>query len=160
VYTHPLVEPWIGQHTRADVAEELRLHMTNQAEHGWAFWAVEERSTGRFLGDCGLQLLEQRGPEIELGYDLHPDAWGRGLATEAARATVEVALGALLLERLVAVVKPDHAASRRVLEKAGLTPIGERVAYGERVLVYEIRRPATKVKSHIGGPNPGRGGFR
>jgi ribosomal-protein-alanine N-acetyltransferase len=101
-------------------------------------WAVEERSTGCFVGDCGLRPLEMRGPEIELSYDLHPNAWGRGLGTEAARATVEFALGPLALGRLIAVVKPRHAASRRVLEKAGLVHSGEREAYGEQLLLYEI----------------------
>jgi ribosomal-protein-alanine N-acetyltransferase len=145
VYTHALVEHWIGHHTRNDVAEELGFYTLHQAQHGWSFWAVEERTTNRFLGDCGLKPLEGRGPEVELGYDLHPDAWGRGLATEAARATVEIALGALALDRVVAVVKPHHAASRRVLEKTGLVHIGERTAYGERLLLYEIRASATRV---------------
>jgi [ribosomal protein S5]-alanine N-acetyltransferase len=81
-----------------------------------------------------------RGPEVELGYDLHPDVWGRGLATEAARATVRLALGPLGIDRVVAVVKPNHAASRRVLEKAGLTHAGEREAYGEQLLLYEVAR--------------------
>lgn len=140
VYSHSLVEPWIGHHTRDRVADELRMHITNQAERGWAFWAVEERATRRFLGDCGLQLLDRHGPEIELGYDLHPDAWGRGFATEAARATVDAAFDRLGLKRLLAVVKPHHAASRRVLEKTGFTQTGERLAYGEQLLVYEITR--------------------
>jgi RimJ/RimL family protein N-acetyltransferase len=122
------------------VEAELRFQIVHQAEHGWALWALEEPSTRRFLGDCGLWPLEMRGPEVELGYDLHPDVWGRGLATEAARATVRLALGPLGIDRVVAVVKPNHAASRRVLEKAGLTHAGEREAYGEQLLLYEVAR--------------------
>jgi ribosomal-protein-alanine N-acetyltransferase len=96
--------------------------------------------TRRLLGDCGLQPLEHRGPEVELGYDLHPDAWGGGIATEAARAVMGQAFGPLRIDRVVAVVKPEHAASRRVLEKAGLRPVGLREAYGETMLFYEARR--------------------
>jgi RimJ/RimL family protein N-acetyltransferase len=66
--------------------------------------------------------------------------WGRGIATEAATAVVGLALGALGIDRVVAVVKPTHAASRRVLEKARLTHIGERKAYGEQLLLYEVSR--------------------
>jgi ribosomal-protein-alanine N-acetyltransferase len=140
VYTDPRVEAFIGPHTREEVEQELQFDIAHQAEHGWALWALEERSSDRFIGDCGLRPLEMRGPEIELGYDLHPDVWGRGFATEAARAVVEYALGSLQIDRLIAVVKPTHSASRRVLEKAGLKHVGEREAYGEKLLLYEIRR--------------------
>ena len=140
LYTDPRVEAFIGAHTREEVQAELRFDILHQAQHGWALWALEERSTSRFLGDCGLRPLEMRGPEVELGYDLHPDVWGRGLATEAARATVRLALGPLGIDRVIAVVKPNHVASRRVLEKTGLTQTGEREAYGEQLLLYEIER--------------------
>jgi RimJ/RimL family protein N-acetyltransferase len=140
LFTHPRVSPFIGPHTRAEVAQELTFHIARQAQHPWSMRAVEDRDTGRFLGTCGLQPLELRGPEIELGYDFHPRAWGRGLATEAARASLDHGLGTLRIERIVAVVKPTHAASRRVLEKAGLTLVGERDAYDERGLLYEISR--------------------
>jgi RimJ/RimL family protein N-acetyltransferase len=137
LYSDPRVAQFIGAHTRKEVAAELRLQMTHQAEHGWALWALEERTTGRFVGDCGLQPLELRGPEVELSYDLHPDLWGNGLATEAATAVMAVAHDPLAISRVLAVVKPTHTASRRVLEKAGLTHIGERAAYGEDLLLYE-----------------------
>jgi ribosomal-protein-alanine N-acetyltransferase len=93
------------------------------------------------IGDCGLQPLEHRGPEVELGYDLHPSAWGRGLATEAACEVVRQAFGPLGLEHIVAVVKPDHVASQRVLEKAGLRHTGgTREVYDEQMLLYEADR--------------------
>ncbi len=140
VYSHPLVEAWIGPHTRGRVAEEIAYQQAGQAERGWSVWAMERRDDGRFVGDCGLQPLEHSGPEVELGYDLHPDVWGQGLATEAAGAVVQAALGPLGLERLVAVVKPANAASRRVLEKIGMREAGRRGAYGELMVMYEISR--------------------
>jgi RimJ/RimL family protein N-acetyltransferase len=140
LYSDPRVAQFIGTHTRAEVAAELRLQMAHQAEHGWALWALEERETGLFVGDCGLQPLELRGPEVELSYDLHPDLWGNGLATEAATAVVGVARGPLGIDRVLAVVKSTHTASRRVLEKAGLAHVGERDAYGEELLLYETVR--------------------
>jgi ribosomal-protein-alanine N-acetyltransferase len=140
VYTHPLVARWIGHHTREVVEGEIRRHMSYQAERGYSFWAVEDRASGRFLGDCGLEPLEHRGPEIELGYDLHPDAWGRGIGTEAARAAVDAAFGPLGMERLIAVVRPEHVASQRVLEKTGFTRDGERIAYGIPMLLYRAER--------------------
>jgi ribosomal-protein-alanine N-acetyltransferase len=156
IWTDPRVARWIGEHTREDVLVELSFHIAQQERAGWSLWALEERASGRFIGDCGLQPLELTGPEVELGYDLHPDVWGEGLATEAARAVVRYAFGRLALEHLVAVVKPEHAASRRVLEKTGLALVGERVAYGESLLMYEIwrggfaRRGLGKEASHGG----------
>ena len=140
LWMDPSVMAWIGEHTRADVVKELREHIESQAAHGYALWAVEERASGRFVGDCGLQPFEMRGPEVELGYELLPEVWGRGLASEAVAATLAAAFGPLELERVIAVVKPGNAASLRVLEKAGLRPAGARVAYDEQMLVYEIAR--------------------
>lgn len=143
IWSDPRVERWIGEHTREDVCVEISFHVAQQQRAGWSLWALEERASGRFIGDCGLQPLELTGPEVELGYDLHPDVWGRGIASEAASAVVRHAFGALALERVVAVVKPEHAASRRVLEKVGLTPVGEHIAYGERMLLYDLTRAHT-----------------
>lgn len=140
VYLHPLVLRWIGPHTREDVGREIEQQVEHQKRLGWSFWAVEERETGRLIGDCGLQPLEHRGPEVELGYDFHPRVWGNGLATEAARAVMSQAFGALRIDRIVAVVKPDHIASQRVLEKAGLRGSGTREAYDEPMLLYEAHR--------------------
>jgi RimJ/RimL family protein N-acetyltransferase len=140
VWMDPRVMRWIGEHTREDVARELREQIESQAAHGLSLWAVEERVSGRFLGDCGLQPLEMRGPEIEVAYELLPEVWGRGLATEAVAAALGAAFDALALERVIAVAKPDNDASLRVLEKSGLRRAGTRVAYGEELLLYEISR--------------------
>ena len=86
------------------------------------------------------KLLVAMGAEVELGYDFHPRVWGLGLATEAARAVMTQAFGTLGIERVVAVVKPDHIPSQRVLEKAGLRPSGTCEAYGEPMLPYEAHR--------------------
>jgi [ribosomal protein S5]-alanine N-acetyltransferase len=141
IYLHPFVAHWIGPHTREDVAQEVALHIEHQASLGWSFWAVEDRASARLIGDCGLQPLEQRGPEVELGYDFDPRAWGRGLATEAARAVMEHAFGPLQIAHVMAVVKPENSASRRVLENAGLQRAGTREAYGEPMLLYEAHAP-------------------
>lgn len=140
VYAHPLVARWIGAHGLDDVRREIEWHVATIGRLGHAFGAVEERVTGRLVGDCGLQLLEHRGPDVELGYDLHPDAWGRGYATEAARACVTAGCERLGLQRIVAVVRPNHTASRRVLEKTGLVLEGPCRAYDADMLRYAIRR--------------------
>jgi RimJ/RimL family protein N-acetyltransferase len=137
VWSDPRVEQWIGEHSAEAVRVELAFHIAHEAEHGWSLWGLEDRSSGRLVGDCGLQPLAHAGPEVELGYDLHPDVWGRGLATEAAGAVLGLARGPLAMPRVVAAVKPGHTASRRVLAKVGMTLAGERTLYGEPMLLYE-----------------------
>ena len=133
VYGHPLVTPWIGEHTRADTERELRAAIDGP----YGFYVAEERESGRFLGDGGLQPFEHRDPtEPELGYTLHPDAWGHGYATELACAWTAYALDELGLPRVVAVTRPHHHASRRVLAKAGFAERGTRHAYGTALLFH------------------------
>ncbi len=92
-----------------------------ESDSGFGFWAVEERETGRFLGWFHLRP-EEGAPagEAELGYRLRRPAWGRGYASEGARALVEKAFRELGVERVVASTMVVNLASRRVMEKAGL----------------------------------------
>lgn len=136
IYAHPDVERWIGPEMAADldaaVAEQIKLH----AERGFCMFVMEDRATGAVLGDCGLQPLEMKGPEIEIGWDLAPDAWGHGYATEAARAVLARAFSQWSLDRVIAVVKHDNIASQKVAERAGMVAEGERHAYDEMMMVY------------------------
>jgi ribosomal-protein-alanine N-acetyltransferase len=98
-------------------------------------WAVWERETGELIGDCSLFYAEEHG-EWELAYGLRRSAWGRGYATEAARATVAHGFELHGLARIVADVDPANLASVRVLEKCGFVQAG-----GEPPkLLYELRR--------------------
>jgi [ribosomal protein S5]-alanine N-acetyltransferase len=78
--------------------------------------------TGISIGYCGFfhQTVDEK-PEIEIGYRLHPDFWGRGFATEAATSVRDHGFGALKLDRLISLIHPENAASRRVAQKNGMT---------------------------------------
>ena len=83
-------------------------------------FAVFEKSGDRMLGYCGFFLQEvDDAEEIEIGYRLHPDAWGRGIATEAAQAVRDHAFRDLGIERVISIIHPDNRASERVAEKNG-----------------------------------------
>ncbi len=128
--------------TRAALAAKLR----HAEEHGFGLLAVEDRAEGAFLGWAGLQHLEG-GPEVELAYYLGRRAWGRGLATELARALVAHARDGLGLPRVLAVVRPENEASRRVLAKAGLGPRGTGRHYGADVEVWGLELAAPQPAS-------------
>ena len=88
---------------------------------GPACWAAEERASGRFVGWFALRPLDPDRPEVaDLGYRLRRDAWGRGYATEGARALVDKGFRDLGVRRVVADTMTVNARSRRVLEKVGL----------------------------------------
>jgi RimJ/RimL family protein N-acetyltransferase len=89
---------------------------------GFGFWAAIEKSTGEFLGWFHFRPPEGSGPnEVELGYRLKRSAWGRGYATEGSRALIRKGFTELGVRRLFASTMAVNSASRRVMEKAGLT---------------------------------------
>ena len=140
LWSDPEVGRWVGG-THTDVREseeELGEHLRHQADHGFAFWAVEDRATGEVVGEIGLQRFEGRGPEVEIGWAVAASARGRGYATEAAAAWIEAGFERLHLDRIIAVVLPDNMASRRICEHLGMRPAGMRHAYGHEHLVYEL----------------------
>lgn len=84
----------------------------------WFQWGITERSSGALLGDCGLKTLED--PRLGLvGYTLGRAHQGRGLATEAMRAVIELAFGRLAMHRLAASVDLENLRSLALLERLG-----------------------------------------
>jgi [ribosomal protein S5]-alanine N-acetyltransferase len=90
----------------------------------WGFgpYAVVERNNPEVIGYCGLFFFPDLGgqAEVEIGYRLARSAWGKGYATEAARAVRDYAFNTLALERLIAIIEPSNLASIRVAEKIGM----------------------------------------
>lgn len=101
-------------------------------------WAVVEHATGDVLGFCGLR--RQPDASVDLGYRLVRRAWGRGYATEAARATLEVGFGRFGLTAITAHADVENLASLRVMEKLGMTFRAFAEHAGRRVAFYEIAR--------------------
>lgn len=97
-------------------------------ERGFGLWAAEDKATGTFIGFVGL-LYSDDWPEgdykTEVSWRLDRSFWGRGLATEGALASICYGFEELGLERIISITVPENVASRRDLEKAGLTYRGE-----------------------------------
>ena len=88
---------------------------------GYGFWAAVEKATGQFIGWFHLRPPEGANPdEPELGYRLLRSAWGKGYATEGSRALIRKGFTELGIQRVFAETMAVNAASRRVMEKAGL----------------------------------------
>lgn len=89
-------------------------------QRGFGIWALETKPDGRLVGQCGLRFIENVG-QVEILYLLNKTLWGRGLATEAAQATLQYGFVTHELSRIIGLTRPENLSSRRVLEKIGLT---------------------------------------
>ena len=107
------------------------------ALRGYGLWAVEERAGGALVGRIGLiNPVDWPGPEV--GYMIGKPWWGRGYATEAARAAMDWGFETIGFDRLISLIDPANAASIAVAIHLGETPRGEVDLWGNRVLVYAI----------------------
>jgi RimJ/RimL family protein N-acetyltransferase len=134
-------QAWWGEpsSTVDDARANLQKNVTNQELHGFSLWPVELQTTGEVIGLTGLQHLAD-GPEIEVGYRFLRDCWGHGYATEAATAAIRFGFDELELDRIVAVTLPTNQASRRVMEKCGLSHVGVVQVYGAKQVKYGLSR--------------------
>ena len=107
---------------------------------GWGPFFLVRKADGAVVGEIGCGLDRTSGT-AQVGYSVVEPCWGRGYATEALRALLGHLLAEPEVRRVVAETLVGHTASRRVMEKAGMRPCGERVAVedGETVelVVYE-----------------------
>src|SRR5688572_877631 len=106
-------------------------------------WAVHLKPNHEFLGWCGLKYRSEVN-EIDLGYRFKTKAWGKGIATEAAYASIRYGFDKLDLQRIVCRAEIDNIASWKVLEKYGMTYIGDEKLDGYPVKTYEIYLPSVR----------------
>jgi RimJ/RimL family protein N-acetyltransferase len=136
MYADPEVTRFLGG--PVDRAEAWR-RMAAMAGHwllnGYGNWVLERREDGRMIGRAGLWQPEG-WPGLEVGWLLARDAWGRGYATEAGRASREWARSALGAGELISIIAVDNAASRRVAERLGMAVREERSFRGQPVAIY------------------------
>lgn len=129
--------------------ERIERGLRRNAEHAGAtpfgWWAVQVRDTGLVAGTVLLvpvDAADQSGQPVEVGWHLHPDSWGNGYATEAARGALDRAWAAGLPE-VIALTDEANTASQAVCGRLGLDLRGLSDAYyGKPLLVWATRRPA------------------
>jgi len=124
---------------RVDAWRQLAMFAGHWQLRGFGLWAVEERSTGQFIGRIGC--FEPEGwPAFEIGYTLARHAWRKGYASEGASAALEYARSTLGRDEITSVIKTGNAGSIAVATKLGAT-LGETVEfYNGTALVYRYPR--------------------
>jgi RimJ/RimL family protein N-acetyltransferase len=109
------------------------------AKHSHGLWAVELRSTGEFIGQCGLLLQHVDGrDEVEVGYLFKSSQWHKGYATEAAQACKRYAFETLNASSVISLIRPTNKPSRAVAERNGMTVDKTTTFRGLEALVYRV----------------------
>lgn len=130
-----------GPHkSRKSTEDFIVANMNRQERAGYSIWAVVETATGDLIGMCGLAEFGHGISGIELAYRLRKDRWGRGYASEAARAAIAYGFSELKLDRLIGAVEPANIASVSVLEKSAFNRNARRDIAGKDALLYELTR--------------------
>ena len=123
LYGREEIRRWIGG-TPSVPPEELvaRWQLVHELDPRHGCWAIQDPD-GRVAGTVLFKPLPNGVGEVEVGWHLHPDSWGRGYATEAAAAVIERGFAAGVPE-VYAVVRPGNEASMAVCRRLGMAPLG------------------------------------
>lgn len=124
---------------RREALNWIKLVSSRWEREKIGFCSVILKETAQFIGWCGLWQLKETD-EIEVGYALFKEFWGRGFAVEASEAVLEYGFTELNLPKIVACANPGNKGSRRVMEKLGMTfdHIGN--YYGRDLVHYTITK--------------------
>jgi RimJ/RimL family protein N-acetyltransferase len=110
-----------GVRETARTRDYLERNLAHWARYGFGVWILREAASGTVAGRALLRHLSlAEADEIEVGYALYPAFWGRGLATEIARACVAIGRDVLRTPSIVGLALPENTGSQRVLAKADL----------------------------------------
>lgn len=142
------VAQWLGTHPKpVQTLDEAEARITAWTEHNHAAglggrWAVQRRDDGLVLGTVILIPLPDGEGQIEVGWHFHPDSWGQGYATEAARGALRYANDAGV-DEVLAVVRPDNDRSLAVCRRLGMEHLGRTTRYyGLELELFRVRRGA------------------
>lgn len=138
----PLIMKYVGDgstRNREQMTDELELLISHYTRKpGLGIWATILKETNAFVGASGLVYYDNT-PEIEIGYRMLREHWNRGYATEASFGLLRYGFRTLHLDKIVSSAHVDNFASRRVMEKIGMTYIDNRWHYGCLQAYYEIK---------------------
>jgi RimJ/RimL family protein N-acetyltransferase len=128
INAEPDVQRYLAPMTREQSDAILDRVDAHFAQHGWGYWALEERESRALIGLCGLMPTTFEAfftPAVEIGWRLSRRWQGKGFAREAAEAALEFAFNTLALDRVVSFTVKANAASWGLMERLGMHKLGE-----------------------------------
>lgn len=127
--------------TREETSDWIDWNLNNYSDYGVGFWIVEDKQTGKFLGQCGIvpQHVNNR-LEMEIGYLFIRDVWGNGFATEAALACKHYGFGEMKYPKLISLIDLHNQPSIHVAERIGMKQDRTVNKWDKDVYVYSCYR--------------------
>jgi RimJ/RimL family protein N-acetyltransferase len=123
---------------RADSQWVVNYFMRHAELHGYGVWAVEDKTSGTFMGHAGLEHIPG-AQEVEIAYTLAKPYWGQGYATEAATISLRYGFEVINLDEIYGLAFPPNAASQNVMRKLGMTYQGvTNRFYGSELVCYRM----------------------
>ena len=131
----PPSDPWPEERIQGFVKQAIEL----SESRGWILWPVIHREDDLLIGTCGFWHTFL--PDIEIGWRLHPDYWGRGLMTEAVSAVLQYGWERFGFPRVIAVAQVDNRQSIRIMQKLDMVFDKTFVHQGAEVVRYAAVNP-------------------
>jgi [ribosomal protein S5]-alanine N-acetyltransferase len=123
------------------VARFVAFQQKHWEKFGYGNWAIVPTGETEMAGWVGLQFLPELN-ETEVGFLLDAPFWGKGYATEAARASLQFGFDHFDFDHIIALVHPENLASRRVIAKCGMSYVETIHLWDEDLMRYKIDRAA------------------
>jgi len=139
LHADPEVSRYMRAFDREEAVERLRRDESDWREYGHGLFTLLASDDGRFLGRVGLKYWPQFD-EAEVGWVLRREEWGRGYATEAARACADWGFREFAYPYLTAMIRAENARSIRVAERLGMTPRRDDTLFEVPVVVHAVER--------------------
>ena len=128
-----------GVISKEDAYKKFKWNLERWEQQGFGSWLWFDKVSNQFVGRAGLRAMElENHPVIEVGYILLPEFWNQGLATEMAKASVEIGFKHLKLKELVAFTLLSNQASQHVMEKMGFKFSHHFIYEGDPHVLYRL----------------------
>lgn len=121
------------------IAKRIQVYIDCYDKFGFGVTAMIWKESGEIIGWSGLMPLEETG-EIEVGYGMSKEFWGKGIGLETALAWLDYGFNRAGLEKIVAIAQPENAGSRRIMEKCGMRYEKTEPHYGIECVFYAISK--------------------
>jgi len=121
----------------------IENQLNHWEEHHLGWWAVVPHGQSDFIGWNGLQYLPETG-EVEVGYLLSQQFWGRGYATEGAQASIKYCIENFNFDEIIGLTHPENTASQNVLKKCGMLFTNQAEYFGIQVFRFHLLTSRTK----------------
>lgn len=114
--------------TKEETKKLIARFQERYEQDGYTYYAVAVKETGAFIGFCGMLMQTYASPftpNVDIGWRLEKAAWGKGYATEAAKACLALAKEKLGIKTIISVASQTNTSSINVMQKIGMKKVGE-----------------------------------